>query len=99
VGNSHAAIARSFGISRQRVSQIAKAVRSGQAYPEREFGVRAMRLSPPKSNGRGGFVASYAGAVSLPSPAPGLLPIVPPRPGAGMWGVLEAVAEGRLNLF
>ena len=99
VGGSHGEIARSFGISRQRVSQIAKAVRSGKAYPEHAFGVRAMHLGQPKSNGRGGKLQSYVEGISLPSPAPGLPPVVRPQPGAGMLGVLEAMAEGRLNLF
>jgi hypothetical protein len=99
VATSHASLGRAFGISRQRVTQIAKAVRSGQAHPEHSYGTRAMRLGQPKSNGRGGYLTSYERGISLPSPQPGMQPIVRPQPGAGMLGVLEAVSEGRLRLF
>jgi hypothetical protein len=96
---SYGRIAKMFGISRPRVSQIARDVRQGRANPQRAYGLRAVQLKPKAATGHGGQLQSYQRGVSLPAPQPGLPPIVQPKPGAGMWGALQAITEGRLNLF
>ena len=96
---SYGRIAKMFGISRPRVSQIARDVRQGRANPNRAYGTRAMKLAPKASTAHGGALQSYAEGVSLPSPGAGQPAILQPSPGASMLAALRAVAEGRLNLF
>lgn len=92
-------LAKIFGVSRQRVSQIARDVHTGRANPGRAYGLRAMRLEPKRPNTHGGAVQSYAEGISLPSPGPGLPPIIAhvTTPGASMFEACKAMAEGRLS--
>jgi hypothetical protein len=87
-------LAKMFGISQARVSQIARDVHTGRANPERAYGLRAMRLEPKRPNTHGGAVQSYVEGVSIPSPGPGLPAIVAhvrTNPGSTM---LEFLTSG-----
>ncbi len=99
-GGSYGRLAKMFGISQARVSQIARDVRTGRANPDRAYGTRAMRLAPKRENTHGGALQSYEQGISLPSPRPDLSPIVAhvrSAPGSAMLQVCQAMAEGRLT--
>ena len=99
VATSYSNLARMFGVSQPRISQIARDVRQGRANTQRAFGLRAVELAPKTTNAHGGKLQSYERGIGLPSPSPGLPAIVRPVPGGSMLAVIEAVAEGRLSLF
>lgn len=82
-------LAEMFGVSRPRISQIWRDVRTGRANPDRAYGLRAMRLAPKHSNGPGGCLQSYDHGVSIPSPGPGLPPIIAHVPSGSGSVMLE----------
>ena len=81
---SHGRLAKQFGISQARVSQIAKQVREGTAGC-RAFGVRAVQLRKGPGN-----LTPYVKGVSLPAQKPGQAPIIAHSEGPRMLAVLES---------